>query len=388
MSAAHDELAYAVALETVAAIRANRPPWPTVFSSECHVTSSRRWPVPDFVLDDRANCLTVAAEFKPPGQTKREYLTGLGQAFAYTRDFDYALLIVPEIADDGYHVAEHICDVLTLQDYRESPLGLLTYRPSEISPNHARTNVARFFQVRAMAPANKTSVEESFYAKWRDMSDEEMGCFLRSLYREQTAPSAATGNIRDRAWELVWADIQAGHLHHWGGDVRHYKPSHKINHGKNWRNFITHIGWMESDGALTELGLKAHHTALIYTPKSQIFHDLAARSLLLEGKHLILINAINDFQDKHLSTDGQFTDESVWLEGIESYLEDKGLLKRNPGRAAAAVRHQKRGFLKAEKQLWKLLGLLIPRGPAGNRVFHPGRGFIYDWSRISRLVRG
>lgn len=375
-------------METVAAIRAQQPPWQGIFSADCHVTSSRRWPVPDFVLDDRTSDLTTAAEFKPPGQTKREYLTGVGQALAYTKDFDYALLIVPDIADDGHRIGDHIRDVLGQDHLATVPVGLLTYDPAIITPSRADANVARFFQQRASRPTQKARVDESFYAKWREMSAEEMACFLRHLYREQTAPSSTVGNIRDRAWDGVWADIQAGLLHHWGGGVRHYNASQKINHGKNWRNFITHIGWMESDGALTTLGLKAHHTALIYGANSQMFLEIAARSLLLEGKHLILISAINEFQDRHLASEGQFDDEGAWLDGIEAFLEAKGLLKRNPGRAAAAVQHAERGFLKAEKQLWKSLGLIIPRGARGGRVFHPGRGFMFDWARITRLVRG
>lgn len=59
-----------------------------------------------------------------------------------------------------------------------------------------------------------------------------------------------------------------------------------------------------------------------------------------------------------------------WLDLLEEYLETKGLLKRNPGRAGAAVMGSARAFLKAEKQLWKCLEFVVPYGA---RVFHPGR---------------
>ena len=60
-----------------------------MFSANVFSTSARVWPLPDFVIVDQDNDTTTAAEFKPPDQTKREYLTGLGQVVAYTRDFDH-----------------------------------------------------------------------------------------------------------------------------------------------------------------------------------------------------------------------------------------------------------------------------------------------------------
>src|SRR5688572_7788854 len=108
----HDVLAYAVASEAVRRLRAGARPWNTLFSADAFITASRTWPVPDFVLVDDTNDLTIAAEFKPPQQTKREYLTGLGQAVSYSRNFDYAMVVLPTVADDGYAIARHIADVL------------------------------------------------------------------------------------------------------------------------------------------------------------------------------------------------------------------------------------------------------------------------------------
>lgn len=386
MSTTHDELAYAVATESIAAIRAGTAPWNDLFPISSHVTSSRQWPVPDFVVSADAGDVSAAAEFKPPDQTKREYLTGLGQALAYTRDFDYALLVVPEIADDGYKIAEHIQSVLDLPDYCDAPIALLRYDPGQITPAKGGSTVARFCKKREHRPATRARLEVSFYAKWREMSDEELGAYIRCLYQEQTTPASTTGTIRDRGWKLLWEEIQRGKLHNWQGQVRRFNntPKSYEANAKNWRNFPTHIGWCEADGTLTAEGLKAHHTALIYGSRSQMFRNLIARAVLGAGKHLILLNTINEYQDEHLRHE-QFDDEGAWLEGIEEFLEGKGLLKRNPERGEAATRGQERGFLKAEKQLWKELGFVVPR----NRyVFHPGRGFIFNWARITELVKG
>ena len=82
----HDILAYAVAAEAVRQIRAQEPQWGGMFSANVFATTSRRWPVPDFVivdsdsLDGNKKPITIAGEFKPPDQTKREYLTGLRES--------------------------------------------------------------------------------------------------------------------------------------------------------------------------------------------------------------------------------------------------------------------------------------------------------------------
>ena len=390
MSTTHDELAYAVAMEAVAAIRARHAPWDSILSGDCHVTSSRRWPVPDFVIDDHANQISVGAEFKPPGQTKREYLTGLGQALAYTKDFDYSLLVVPQFSDDRFPIAAHILGVLTQGDFVGAPIGLLSYDPAEITADRAGAQVLHFFRARAHAPIKKAKLDESFYAKWREISGEEIARFLRYLYREQTEPTSAEGNFRDRAWKAVWADIQAGKLHNWTGLTRTFTDNRKNYTGnmKNWRNFMNHIGWIDTDGSLTEDGLRAHHKALIYDGKSQMFRNLVARAVLLAGKHLILINAINEYQRELLGSAQPFPKQADWLDGIEDHLEKKGLLLRNPERHSAATEGEERQFLKAEKQLWKELGFIIPLVAGRVRfAFHPGQGFVFDWARITDLVR-
>jgi len=377
----HDELAYAVAVETVGHIRSGSAPWSGIFSTNSRVTSSRAWPVPDFVIVDETNRLTVAAEFKPPRQTKREYLTGLGQALAYTRDFNYGLLIVPTIADDNYRIADHIAEILSLPDIALNPVGLITYDAGAITAHAASGALLHFFSPRAHAPVAPATLSESFYAKWREASAEEIGQYLEYLYDEGRTATAAGGTIRDRAFNRLWVDIQAGRMHHWGGGVRTAAPSTREGVMKNYRNFTNHIGWMETDGSLTHTGLQALHVKRIYGCHSQVFKNTLAQALLLAGKHLILINAINEFQD---SNAGGFVDEQTWLNALEANLASRGLLRRNPGRHAAAVQHSARGFLKAEKQIWKVLGLIVPYGA---RVFHPHRGFIFNWARITDLLR-
>lgn len=378
----HDVLAFSIGTEAIRRVRAGLAPWNAIFSADSYVTASRVWPVPDFVIVDSSNSLTVGAEFKPPQQSKREYLTGLGQAVAYQRDFDYGLLIVPRIADDGYPISDHIQSVLLETPLANAPVGLLTYDPTTLSPSNPAFSEIHFFEKRIGKPSHPAGHDQSFYAKWREMSPEELFAYLSHSYDEVRHPSTASGTIRDKAFEKLWAEIQSGKLHHWAGGIRHYINVPKIKTGvlKNYRNFLFHIGWTESDGALTKDGLEALHVGALYGANSRPFNDAIAKAVLVSGKHLILFNAISEFQD----TAGAIEDEREWLQNLEEYLETKGLLKRNPARAAAAIAGSARQFLKAEKQLWRKLGLIVPRGA---RVFHPNRGFIFDWARITSLLQ-
>ena len=171
----------------------------------------------------------------------------------------------------------------------------------------------------------------------------------------------------------------AGNTVHWGNRARRVNPAHQVAWGKNYRNFITHLGWVTGDGTLTDAGLTALRIVHQYDSDSRLFLDHIARTTLMDGKHLVLINAINRFQDSA----GMFNDEQQWLNSLEQHLEDEGLLDRNPGRHAAAVRGVARGFLKVEKTLWRNLELIIPRQA---RAYHPSRGFIFNWARITSIL--
>jgi hypothetical protein len=363
------------------------PPWSDIFSADVHITSSRAWPMPDFVIYDNEKRISIAAEFKPPDQTKREYVTGLGQAVAYTLDFDYSLLVLPSTAHDTFPIAAHLTRVLRQPSLSAVPVGLLTYQPALISPASAEFIVEQMFGLRGEPPAVRAALETSFYAKWREQSPEEIGAYVKYLYQEKISPSSQEMSIRDRAFEHLFRDVQRGLLHHWGGAVRRYGEQTKEAVRKNYRNFVAHIGWIESDGTLTEAGLEAHRLSTFYGATSALFADYLAATLLLAGRHLVVLTQISQYQDGLSDTaDGRalLDDEQRWLRGLEEYLEVKGLLKRNPARAEAARAGQERGFLKAEKQLWKNLGLILPRG---RYVFHPGRGFICNWPRITDLVQ-
>lgn len=382
----HDTLAFAVASEAVRQIRAGGREWCALFSAEAFATSSRAWPVPDFVIADPKNATTIAGEFKPPDQTKREYLTGLGQAVAYTHDFHYGILVVPDVANDGFRIADHIHGVLNQDIMNDVPVGLLCYEAGRLSAANASFRVLRSLKRRAAAPVKLAPFDSSFWAKWREQSPMELGRYLEYLYDEGLPRnSVRPGTIRDRAFNRLWEDIQKGEVRHWGGGVRHARAG-LDRWRKNYTHFVAHIGWIETGGRLTDEGLSALRIVHRYGDDSQLFLDELARAILVTGKHLVLINAINEFQNSFQDEHGAFRSPGEHLRDVEASLEKGGFLKRNPERRLAAIKHSERDFLKSEKQLWGRLRLTVPYGPKGGRAYHPSRGLVFNWSRITSLL--
>ena len=94
----HDEMAIRAATQMRDLAVKGQTPWSRVFGTDIVITSSSDWPEPDFVFSDPSTRITFGFEFKPPGQERREYLTGLGQTLGYLKRFEQAILIVPEEA--------------------------------------------------------------------------------------------------------------------------------------------------------------------------------------------------------------------------------------------------------------------------------------------------
>jgi hypothetical protein len=381
----HDVLAFAVAEDLARQVRAGGHPWSALLGTSVQVTASRTWPLPDFVITDVPNHASpsLAAEFKPPDQSKREYLTGLGQATAYTRDFDYACIVMPDVADDNYAIGDHVSDILSQPVADSLPIALVTYDPGVLSPAHVVYTIRRDLTLRVTPPARRADVESSFWAKWRDMSPDEMARLLEYSYLEDRP--GAVGTIRDRAFDRLWADMASGRTVHWGGQPRRLTntPRLKTAWAKNYRNFLFHLGWTYPDGKLTQEGLTTFLLVRHYGPDSQPFRNHIARCLLLNGKHLVLINKVQDLQVAHRPP----ADEERWLYDLDRYLAAANLLVRNVARHRVAVRRVPRGSLKAEKTLWRNLGLIQLYGPHEGRAYHPGQGYAFAWQRITALIQ-
>ncbi|MBK5484673.1 hypothetical protein JFV29_22780 [Peribacillus sp. TH16] len=68
------------------------------------------WPLADASLYDDNKKLSIGLEFKPPLESKRGCLTGLGQVIAYLNIFSSAILVLPEFIEDGFPIADYIAN--------------------------------------------------------------------------------------------------------------------------------------------------------------------------------------------------------------------------------------------------------------------------------------
>ena len=85
----------------------------------------------DGLNDDATYC---ALEFKPPNSSKSECIRGLGQTISYLAEYDTAALILPDRADDGYRIAEHIADLLSRPTAIQTRVSVYAYPVAAASP--------------------------------------------------------------------------------------------------------------------------------------------------------------------------------------------------------------------------------------------------------------
>ena len=65
------------------------------------------FPAPDGSFQDPDNELSIAFEFKPPRETKRGILTGLGQTIAYLDRYSISYFICPNKVE-GFEIGKYI----------------------------------------------------------------------------------------------------------------------------------------------------------------------------------------------------------------------------------------------------------------------------------------
>jgi len=99
------------------------------------------------------------------------------------------------------------------------PIGLIRYDPRTLSTNRADIHVLHPLRPRTGSFQPTAQVENSFWAKWRDASPQELGTLLGYSYLEGNATGGAD-TVRDRAFKRLWADMCAGKTKNWSGNFR------------------------------------------------------------------------------------------------------------------------------------------------------------------------
>lgn len=384
--------------------------------------SGASWPQPDGVLVNDADNITLALEFKPPSETKRGCLTGLGQTLAYLSGYSSAITVLPETVE-GFEIAKFVSDLCDGLDLGNVPIGVASYSLSDVGTGSLPLKLLRKVPNITLNPAS-ISINSTYWANWRDTSPS----VIFTLLKISDEILSNSGTISQAA---IWDEFWDSYFNIGGADKTlnetpskvkifngsafvsaHEKTKQrlrkKVSKGemtqsdaldkleertsktvtdssydglrKNHFNFINQIGLWDSTGRLTESGWNLLHTGKIFSPDSPAFHDSLSKILLKEGGHLDLIVDFEEMNE-NLSrgkvkgiTNSESMRRTVWGD-----LDKRGLVKRNPLRKTTGA---KKSF-QDEVTLWGHLGLIKRKG---STYFFPNRGFLFDWAKIISLM--
>jgi hypothetical protein len=136
--------------------------------------------------------------------------------------------------------------------------------------------------------------------------------------------------------------------------------------------------WTRSECRLTPSGFELLQIGKLYGANSSRFLDKLAYLVLVNGRHLDLINMIDKFQKQG----GIPRKSSEHILNIEKHLTLQGSIgKRKP---AAVTTGAKSSYLRDEPKLWNKLGLLEMKRKS--IYFFPEEGFRFNWERISKIL--
>lgn len=381
MSEVHDDLTNKTSTAILKKIRARDLGWKQIFSESIARIGDFGWPRPDYVCRDYELKQSIAFEFKPPGQSKREYLTGLGQSVAYLQKHHYAGLIIPRMAE-GFRIAEYMKELLNISTLKDLPIALIDYDENLVAtdPENAISLLKPIVSQR-VAVLSAAAQSMTYWGWWRDTSHYEVLQLLElsDKYKNET------GDIYSRfVWPEFWRLMIEGKTKQWDGTPRSLSGDADAPDSSQKQNNkipLFQLGlWDQADGRLTLEGYKAMSYGRLWGPNSARFLDYLTQLILLKGYHLQLIQDVREFQET-VATDDQKSSSAKFKIGVEEYLEKKGAIgPRRPGRTTTDA---KGSYLRDEPKLWNKLSLLKTDGAT---YFFVGEGYKFDWGRITDIL--
>lgn len=375
MGELHDAYASMYGNKILSKIRNSDDEFKQIFSTSITRVGDWDWPRPDYVCYDEELRASYALEFKPPFQTKREYLTGFGQSIAYLQKHLYSGLIVPFVADDGFRIADFICDSMKSSELvnLHSSLYAYDYESENIFLLKPITN-----QRTDKSIITKYDSEKTFWCWWRDISHYE----LYDLLNLSFLFSEKEGDIySEYIYPTFYQMMVDKRTKQWNGLPRNKKGSEasKKSEKQNYKIPLVQLElWSRSEGRLTSLGLELLELGKKYGPNSKRFLNRLSFLLLVNGRHLDLINLVDDFQ-KISTVSNSSKDYTV---ALENFLSDNGCIgKRKPN---AKTTNAKNSYMRDEMKLWNKLGLLYARN--NTSYFFPGEGYKFNWKKITDIL--
>lgn len=353
-------------------IRKSDSSYKQVFSPSIRRIGDWGWPRPDFVCLDDENNSTYALEYKPPMQSKREYVCGLGQTITYLEHHTYSGLIVPEIADDGFPIAKYFKSILNSDVMAKSPISLYSYKPEDFSVQILR----QIPEVRTAAVTRPSQdVDKTFWCWWRDMSHYEVFdllclSFIYSEYEGDT--------YTNYIFPAFWKKLISGQTKTFEGEFRRVNNSSQSSYKQNYRIPFEQLGlWTSKEGKLSDLGFQLLIIGKKYGADSTNFKNALTYLLLTTGHHIDLIHAILDIQKNSCIPDNSMEFKQM----LDNKLTERGLIGRR--KPTAVTTNKKGSYIRDEMKLWNKFGLIKKKG---NDYFFPNKGYDFDWEKINGVL--
>ena len=356
------------------------------------VTTDASFPSPDAAFFDEENKFLVSFEFKPPTESKRGILTGVGQSIAYLQDSNISYLVAPLLLED-FRLGEFLTDLYSKQLFGKIPTGLILYENNNPEAVSLISNIDHNIDVSAISNSRSRSVTTSrYWAKHQDLPLQLFHLLLHCYYLKKSntisedafkycwnhyliSPTILTdfrprivrdcnneiiktpaGNKTLMFLEKILARTSQLPIDKRISLIKHeidteFPGDNKYNaYKKNFVSFLKHLKVIDSTGEITDSGFKLYHLGLVNGANSKVFKDYFTKEVLTTGHHLDLLldlDQILRYNSKPLVD---------CLSIMEQEYESKGYIKRNPNRRVTS--RSSVGFLKYECILWRSLGLL------------------------------
>lgn len=371
------------------------------------------FPSPDASFLDDANSLRVSFEFKPPTETKRGILTGLGQAIAYLQRSNVAYLVIPKVVDN-FNMEDYLKTVFEKTIKNKIPVGLICYDVDNPSNVALTVDIPKSLRLSKAVPIDKNN-NSRYWAKHQDLPLPLFDLILHYYYKQRIEPDSNIVDPYAQCWvehmvskETIKdfmprpvTDLKGNPIKTMSGnkDVTYnedliirmkkakatdvqirsalqnacattkpkaYKGTWDNNYKKVKRYivaFMKQINMIDNSGQITERGIKLHQVSLINGVDSKLYRDYFTKEVLITGSHFdLIIDFDRMYRSKNPSTSLQ-----SFLRDMESTYETSGNIKRNPGRKADEK--NSKPFLEHERTLWKYLDLVNDE-------------YVVDWKRI------
>ncbi len=365
-------------------IRKQDNQWKQIFSSSINRVGWTGWPQPDFLCEDLEPNKRYALEFKPPNQTKREYLTGLGQCLAYLNAHNYSGLVLPEKSDDGFEIANFVKDLINSSGLDKLPISLYSYDEKTINSNNCVVNILHpINKIRDTAPLDTSSKSEDiFWCWWRENSPYEI-IRLLELSREHSEKNEDI--YTNYVWPTFWDELTSLKSYTWENKARRISKKNKTAHKQNWKIPLNQLGLHNpDDGKITGLGRKLLSIGEQYGKQSEEVKKVLSQLVLLQGKHLELIILLENFQRQIPRQDWPMK-QSVYVKKFEFYLIKNGFVsppeKRKP---TLRTTNAKNSYIRDEFKLWNKFGFLIGNNKSS---YDKNKGYTFSIENISNSLK-